>query len=318
MTSPRPEHERLFDEICNKLNELSMVTPRREHQQEEILVHHQEKIEKMQNQIREFQQSLGAIEEQLKEKIQSFDRFQIEKNSLNDQIERMSQQLQKERDNNTRISADLAKSLELNLQLQLELQASKAKAAQLHNEEKLLNQSLQEKIKALQNELEMQRAINEDTQTQANKARVAFENRIQQIEIEKNQLRKTIEELNAQTSELKRQIESQSQLLSEKDNEISSLNVDLEKLAQALEQMQAGANQQTEALRNLMTVAEAKISELKTAFDKKTLECNDYYSHLQQALTQVSLLKNENASLKEYIAKVNNYLHQAQVAPSTA
>ena len=70
--------------------------------------------------------------------------------------------------------------------------------------------------------------------------------------------------------------------------------------------LEASARQQGEALKNLMTVAENKIVEIKVALDKKTIEAQDYYNHLQQSLTQMSILKQENAALKDYIEKLQN------------
>ncbi|MNL39982.1 hypothetical protein D3C87_1622940 [compost metagenome] len=53
---------------------------------------------------------------------------------------------------------------------------------------------------------------------------------------------------------------------------------------------------------------------MKLALDKKALEAQDYYSHLQQALTKVGVLNQENAAMKEYVTKLNYYHQQAQQA----
>jgi regulator of replication initiation timing len=63
-------------------------------------------------------------------------------------------------------------------------------------------------------------------------------------------------------------------------------------------------------------VAEKKIVELKMGLDKKMAEAQDYYSHLQQALSQVSILRQENSALKDYISKLTNLHQQTQAAPS--
>jgi hypothetical protein len=74
------------------------------------------------------------------------------------------------------------------------------------------------------------------------------------------------------------------------------------------------ALQQNEALKNLTQIAETKIVEMKMALDKKSLEAQDYFSHLQQTLSQSVILKQENTALKEYVAKLNYYHQQAQHA----
>ncbi|HEY8272529.1 MAG TPA: hypothetical protein VIG33_16670, partial [Pseudobdellovibrionaceae bacterium] len=69
---------------------------------------------------------------------------------------------------------------------------------------------------------------------------------------------------------------------------------------------------QSNVLKNLMTVAETKIIEMKLALDKKQSEAADYYSHLQKALAQVNVLNQENLILKDYVNKLNYYHQQAQ------
>jgi hypothetical protein len=83
-------------------------------------------------------------------------------------------------------------------------------------------------------------------------------------------------------------------------------------MSQSLNDIELASNNQGEAMKNLMTVAENKIVELKLAFDKKAIESQDYYQHLQQAMTQQNILKQENQNLKEYINKMNLYIQQQQ------
>jgi hypothetical protein len=58
-------------------------------------------------------------------------------------------------------------------------------------------------------------------------------------------------------------------------------------------------------------VAEKKIIELKIGLDKKIIECQDYQSNLQQALTHLNIVKQENSALKDYIDKLNEIQNQA-------
>ena len=101
--------------------------------------------------------------------------------------------------------------------------------------------------------------------------------------------------------------------IQQKDKTIESLHQDIEKISTSFNEVEHSAIQQNDVLTNLMDVAESKIVEMKLALDKKSLEAQDYYSHLQQALTQLSLHKQENAAMKDYVTKLNHYHQQVQL-----
>ncbi len=270
-----PEHERLFDEICSKLNELS----NKKGPDMEAMTK-QQTLEKMQGQIRRFQSDLEGAHEELRDKIKNLESVHYTQNEINQQLKTLGEQLSQERATNTKLNTDLAKSLELSLQLQLEIQAVKTRAQQTQSEDKKYNQSLVESIKALQNEVELVKALKEEVETELEKAMTTFH--------EQNEAWK-----------------KEKALLLEENK---FLNDEIGKLSNAFEELENSAQKQNEVLKNLMETAEGKIVEMKLALDRKVMESQDYYTHLQQSLTQTSLLKQENANLKEHIEKINQYL----------
>lgn len=283
MNNEIPDHEKLFDEISSKLNELS--------HRDEGIQPHQQKLEKMQTQIRKFHSELQETQDEFRNKIRSLENVSISQNEVNQKLKAMTDQLNSERNLNTKLNTDLAKALEISLQLQLEVQGLKARAQQTHNEEKKYSQSLSEKLRTTQKDLELAIVVKDELAIEFEKAKNNFS-----LELQESMQRQEI-------------LENE---ISEKNKLIQNLNVEIESLSVSLNEIEQSAIQQNEAMKNLMSVAENKIVEMKLALDKKNIETQDYYNHLQQALTQVGLLKQENSSLKDYIVKVNAYLQQQQ------
>ncbi|MNS85612.1 hypothetical protein D3C72_1194800 [compost metagenome] len=217
-----------------------------------------------------------------------------------------------ERLNNSKLSTDLAKSLELCLQLQLEIQGLKARAMQMQSEEKKYSQGLLEKSRILQRDLELNQALKDETGMELAKAKNAFSKEQSLWEEQREQFEATIMNLRKDNADLESQVAEREQIIMTKDEEIASLHEEIQKISTSYNEVEASAAQQNDVLKNLMSVAETKIVEMKVALDKKSLEANDYYSHLQQALTQLGLMKQENVALKEYVTKLNYYHQQAQ------
>jgi CII-binding regulator of phage lambda lysogenization HflD len=134
------------------------------------------------------------------------------------------------------------------------------------NEEKKHNAYLLDKNKTISHELELSQALCQDTRMELMKAKDKFQEDQTAWVTEKEELGKSFEELQNQFEQY--------------------------------------SDQQQDLLKNLSDVAEKKIIELKMAADKKANEAQGYYSHLQQQLNQVNVLKQENVALKEYIAKM--------------
>lgn len=308
MTTSVPEHEKIFDEICNKLNELS--TP----QVEEEITPPQPKYEQMQVQMKKFHTELKGSQEEFREKIKTLENVSYGPATLDAQMQQLADQLSAERGNNAKLSADLAKSLELSLQLQLEIQGLKARALQMQSEEKKYSQALFDKTRILQRDLDLNIALKDETSMELAKAKSAFAREQALWEEQQENLENQIQALKNEKHEFEQTVAVMKETISQKDAKIESLNQEIEKISTSYSEVEASAQQQGDVLKNLMEVAEGKIIEMKVALDKKALEAQDYYSHLQQALTQTGILKQENAALKEYVAKLNYYHQQAQQA----
>lgn len=311
MTSPVPEHEKLFDEISNKLSELSQRyqdgTPL-----EDLPPSHQQKLERMQGQLKRFQTDMQGTNEELLVKIKSLESVNYSQNDISGQMRQITEQLNNERMTNSKLGADLAKSLELCLQLQLEIQGLKARSMAVQTEDKKFSNSLIEKNRTLQRDLELTQVLKDEISMEMAKAKSAMQKE-QAAWIEKDlQSLNVIAELNKEKAEMLIAIDELNAVIDEKDQQIHNLSLEIEKMSSALNDLESSAHQQTEVLKNLMGVAESKIVEMKMALDKKQMEAADYYSHLQKALAQVGVLSQENVTLKDYVNKLNYYHQQAQ------
>jgi chromosome segregation ATPase len=316
MTSSKPAHEKLFDEICGKLNELSHRTTT---EAESLTmddasnsgspsVPPQQNYEKMQTQMKKFHLEMRDSQE----KIKTLGNVTYGSEGIDMQIRQLAEQLNNERLSNTKLSGDLAKSLELCLQLQLEIQGLKARALQMQAEDKKYAQTLSEKNKHLQKELELSEALKDEMSLELAKAKNSFqkdqeiwvqqkdimENKFQVVQTDRDGLHLQIDQLNTD--------------LNVQHEQIQDLNTEIEKISTSFSEVERTAHQQTEVLKNLMEVAESKIIEMKLALDKKTLETQDAQGQLRQALTQLGVFKQENGALKDYIEKLTYYHQQVQ------
>ncbi len=288
------DHEKLFDEISEKLQTLSHNRPE----------HFSERLEKMQTQFRRSQEELKAAQQEIQEKINSLDTMNFPNNDLNREIKRVSEQLEQERMNNSKLSTDLAKSLELNLRLQFEIEEVRSKASQYLNEEKKHNTFLQDKVKNLSHELDLSQALCNETRLELAKAKEKFTGETNQSAQEKKNLQSQINDLTTDLELERNKILTLKQEMTAQVEQLSSAS-------ETLKQYEDHTIQQHDMMKNLSDVAEKKMIELKMALDKKSIECQDYYSHLQQAMTQIHVLRQENSALKDYISKLTA-LHQAK------
>jgi chromosome segregation ATPase len=295
MKSSVPDHEKLFDEICSKLNELSQKT---EPEGESWA----DKIEKMHSQLKRSQDELRNAQEDLHDKLRSMDQLGDSKDDLNLELKRVSDQLEAERISSSKLSTDLAKSLELNLRLQFEIEEIRARASQTLNEERKHNAYLIEKNKSLQHEVELSQALAVEAKGELAKAKEAFQAQLEHFQSDRESWIKSIKDFERLCQEQSDKLRQLTELLAKKDSE-------LQQMTDAIMDFESHSAQQSDALKSLSAVAEKKMVELKVTLDKKSAECQDYYSHLQQALTQVAVLRQENSALKDYIAKLSA-LHQ--------
>jgi hypothetical protein len=310
MTSPVPEHEKLFDEISNKLNELSQRY--QDGTTAEEAPSQQQRLERMQDQLKKFRTDMQGNNNEMIEKIKSLENVNFSQNEITGQLRQITEQLNHERMTNSKLSADLAKSLELCLQLQLEIQGLKARSMAIQTEDKKFSNSLIEKNRVLQRELELAQALKGEMAMEMAKAKSAMQ-REQQTWVETDQnSQNQIAELNKEKIEMLASIEELNAMIDDKDLQIANLILDIEKISTSFNEVESSAVQQSDVLKNLMAVAETKIIEMKLALDKKHSEAADYYSHLQKALAQVNVLSQENMTLKDYVNKLNYYHQQTQ------
>jgi len=262
--STLPDHEKLFDEICGKLSELSHYSPDSSSQQ---------RLETMHMQIKRSQEDLKAAQLEIEEKIRTLGNLNYQPSELTKDMKRVTEQLETERMNNSKLSTDLAKSLELNLKLQFEIEEIRSRTSASFSEERRLTALLTDKNKSLTHELDLSQALNSEMRLELEKAKDRY------------------------------QQDSQTYLK------------EIEDLTGTLQEYENHTLGQHEMMKNLSNVAENKMIELKLALDKRTIESQDYYSHLQQAMTQINVLRQENAALKDYISKLTA-LHQHKAAPA--
>lgn len=316
MSKPNvPDTDRLFDEIAGKLNELSGNKPSETPS---------ERFEKLQSQLKKSQEDWKQAQNQMQERMQNFEQFSNSQNELSQEMRRSASLLEQERQNNSKTSGDLAKALELNLKLQFDIEEVRTKASQLVAEERKHNQFLVEKNRNLSTELELSQAMNQEVRLELGKAREKFLQDQNHWTEEKNgyqtQMKHQAEEIELAAVKA----DEQDQILHHRDIEIAAKAEELNRqseeiraLMDTLKGFEEHANMQSESMRQLTSTAERKLVELKLALDKKIIESNDYYSHLQQALAQIQILRQENGALKEYINKLAA-LHQSQAAHTPA
>lgn len=285
-----PEHERLFSEICGKLKELS------DRQESGIAEGSLAKIEKMQSQLKKSQDELIEVYSQIQNKIQSFDEMSFQNENRDEEIQKLTDQLESERSTNTKLSTDLAKALELNLKLQLEVEESRSKSSLAIQEEKKYNHFLNEKVKSLTHELELNEALKQEAHRELNRAKEALQEASKNWEL-------THLSLKSEAARARSLLEEQNSSLLVLESELKNKESEIQKLSVNFSEYDNHLQQQSETIAKLSDVAEKKLIELKVALDKKTLECQDYYSHLQKALTQINILKQENLALKDYFQK---------------
>lgn len=287
---PVPEHERLFDEICGKLNELSNQSA---------------------------SDRWKSAQAQLQERMKSFESYSIAQGDMSQEIKRLSENIEQERQNNGKLAADLAKALELNLKLQFDIEEIRTRASQMVAEERKHNQFLIEKSKSLSSELELSQALNQDVRLELAKAREKFQADLSHANEEKSLIEARLKDAKEQLEATNLRFDEVETTVRRKDGELQSRDTELRKwseesvaLNETIQNYEKYLAQQHDLIQQLTATAEQKLVELKLALDRKAIESHDYYSHLQQALTQIQVLRQENTALKDYVTKITA-LHQS-------
>lgn len=218
--------------------------------------------------------------------------------ALQAELDKISEQLANERSQNSKLSADLSRSLELNLKLQFEVEEIRLKANQLLKEEQAYNLNLQEKIKKMDHEIELSQALNNDLRVELSRAKDSYQNDSEKWFAEKKQFESQLTQLHEDIS----QNERAKKLL---EKAIEDLREEKVILNSTLQDYKKHAEEQNHVLSTMSELASQKMIEVQAALHKKSTECKDYHSHLQQALTQVEILKQENATLKDYFNRMS-------------
>ncbi len=212
-----PEHEKIFNEICSKLNELSQV------EENKSSIDRVTQLEKMHTQIKNFQFDLMATHEDMQLKIHTLGQMTTSNSDLTVRMQELTELLNQERAHNSKLSTDLARSLDLSLKLQLEIQEIKTRALQAQIEDRKIHQDNYETFKnrAVHEKNELYRA-NEELLNQLKIKEAQIENSNQKI----NDLEAGMGELDKTTIE---QGETIKHLMSVAENKIVELKLSLDR-----------------------------------------------------------------------------------------
>jgi chromosome segregation ATPase len=223
--------------------------------------------------------------------------------ALYQELEKLAASLAAEREQNSKLSADLSRSLELNLKLQLEVEDVRLKAQQNLREEQAHSKTLQEHIKKLETELELAQAIQNETRVELTRSKDSFQTQLSQKDREIADLKQQIENLNQSLVEREEHIQQLQTALTEAQKEKNELLL-------SIEDYKKHAEEQHQVLRSMAELASQKMNEVQMALHKKSAECIDLQSRLEQTLKQNEILKQENGNLKQYFAKLTQQLNE--------
>ncbi len=241
MTTPTlPDHDKIFNEICSKLNELSQSEDTKSSRDKMA------QLEKMQNQMRTFQLDLMTNHEDMKIKIESLEKMTVSNSDLTQKVQELTDLLNQERSHNSKLSTDLAKSLDLSLKLQLEIQDIKARAIQAQTDDR---KQYMENFENLQFDFQKQKnQILETNDELLNDLRTK-EAQISELTIKINELEKSILDFELSSKE---QSEAIKHLANVAENKIVELKLSLDRTTADLENVRGQYKQsqtQTDILR---------------------------------------------------------------------
>lgn len=213
-----PEHEKIFNEICTKLNELSQSEDTKSSKDKVI------QLEKMQNQLKSFQFELISNHEDMKLKIETLEKMTVSNSDLSQRVQELTESLNQERAINSKLSSDLAKSLDLSLKLQLEVQEIKSKAMQAQMEDR---KQYLENCESIQLEFQKEKSILIEKNADLNKQLTTKEQQIEELNQKINELEKNMNELDATSQEQGATIQH---LMTVAENKIVELKLSLDRV----------------------------------------------------------------------------------------
>lgn len=215
---PLPAHEQIFNEICTKLNELSQSDDTRSSRDKVI------QLEKMQNQLKNFQFDLMTNHEDMKLKIDALEKMTVSNSDLSTKVQELTEFLNQERAHNSKLSSDLAKSLDLSLKLQLEIQEIKTKAMQAQMEDR---RQYLESCENLQFEFQKEKAMLIDNNTTIKNDLKSKEEQIKNLTQKINEIETNMNSIEETSIEQKETIQH---LMTVAENKIVELKLSLDRM----------------------------------------------------------------------------------------
>lgn len=213
-----PEHEKIFNEICHKLNALSQEEDQKNSKDRVI------QLDKMQNQLKNFQLELMTNHEDMKLKIETLEKMTTSNSDLTQKVKELTDLLNKERAHNSTLSTDLARSLDLSLKLQLEIQEIKAKAIQAQMDER---KQYLENFENLQLEFQKEKSNLIQANNELTKDLKSKEDQILMLNDKINELEKGMGDIELTSQE---QAETIRHLMSVAENKIVELKLDSDRM----------------------------------------------------------------------------------------
>ncbi len=254
-----PEHEKIFNEICHKLNELS---------QDEDQKNSKDRVgqlDKMQNQLKNFQIELVSNHEDMKHKIETLEKMTTSNSDLTQRVKELTDLLNQERSHNSKLSTDLARSLDLSLKLQLEIQEIKTKTIQAQMDDR---KQYLENYESIQFDFQKEKGrLLDMNQGLSNELKQKQEN-IAFLEGKINELETSMAEVEATSQE---QAETIKHLMSVAENKIVELKLEGDRIQSELDNVRGQFQQsstQTEILRKENTALKEYINKM-TAFQQQ-------------------------------------------------
>lgn len=218
-----PEHEKIFNEICHKLNELSQDEDQKSSKDRVV------QLDKMQNQLKNFQIELVSNHEDMKLKIESLEKMTTSNSDLTQKVKELTDLLNQERSHNSKLSTDLARSLDLSLKLQLEIQEIKTKAIQAQMDDR---KQYLENYEGLQFDFQKEKSKLLDMNQLLAGENKQKEEQIQYLTEKINQLEASMTEIEATSQE---QAETIKHLMTVAENKIVELKLEGDRLNSELD-----------------------------------------------------------------------------------
>lgn len=273
-----PEHEKIFNEICHKLNELSQDEDQKNSKDRVV------QLDKMQNQLKNFQIELVSNHEDMKLKIETLEKMTTSNSDLTQKVKELTDLLNQERHHNSKLSTDLARSLDLSLKLQLEIQEIKTKAIQAQMDDR---KQYLENYENIQFDFQKEKGrLLEMNQGLAGELKQKQE-QIQTLEGKINELEAGMMEVEGHSQE---QAETIKHLMTVAENKIVELKLDSDRIQSELDNVRGQFEQsktQTDILKKENIALKDYINKM-TAFQQQIFAAQGQTQPSQQAQAQIA------------------------------